>query len=290
MSAVNVVSTSVNAANISRTDLIDWVNSMLGLTYSKVENLCTGAAYCQFMEMLFGAGVVPLKKIKFDARHDYEFIENFKILQTSFKKKGVDKVIPVERLVKGRFQDNFEFGQWFKKFFDANYDGHEYDAEGRRGGKKVMAHTNVSNARTPTKSANASRVSAPAKTAASPTKAAAPRAAAPRAAAPRGSSGAVSSGTSAAAAGGGGGASAKQIKALQLEIEQKDTEIAELTLTADGLEKEREFYFNKLRDIEVLCQSEGEATPQVQEILKILYATEEGFEVPDDVEDDEEQY
>ena len=31
------------------------------------------------------------------------------------------QVIPVERLVKGRFQDNFEFVQWFKKFFDANY-------------------------------------------------------------------------------------------------------------------------------------------------------------------------
>jgi RP/EB family microtubule-associated protein len=37
-------------------------------------------------------------------------------------------VIPVEKLVKGRFQDNFEFVQWFKKFFDANYDGREYDA------------------------------------------------------------------------------------------------------------------------------------------------------------------
>lgn len=24
--------------------------------------------------------------------------------------------------------------QWFKKFFDANYDGSEYDAEGMRGG------------------------------------------------------------------------------------------------------------------------------------------------------------
>jgi hypothetical protein len=24
-------------------------------------------------------------------------------------------------------QDNFEFLQWFKKFFDANYDGHEYN-------------------------------------------------------------------------------------------------------------------------------------------------------------------
>ena len=32
--------------------------------------------------------------------------------------------------MKGRFQDNFEFVQWFKKFFDANYDGRPYDAPG----------------------------------------------------------------------------------------------------------------------------------------------------------------
>ena len=30
-------------------------------------------------------------------------------------------MVPVEKLVKGKFQDNFEFVQWFKKFFDANY-------------------------------------------------------------------------------------------------------------------------------------------------------------------------
>ena len=29
-------------------------------------------------------------------------------------------MVPVDKLVKGRFQDNFEFVQWFKKFFDAN--------------------------------------------------------------------------------------------------------------------------------------------------------------------------
>ena len=41
----------------------------------------------------------------------------------------------INKLVKGRFQDNFEFLQWFKKFFDANYDGREYnptDARGRQ--------------------------------------------------------------------------------------------------------------------------------------------------------------
>ena len=47
------------------------------------------------------------------------------------------QVIPVEKLVKGRFQDNFEFVQWFKKFFDANYDGSEYDPVAARGGESM---------------------------------------------------------------------------------------------------------------------------------------------------------
>lgn len=44
------------------------------------------------------------------------------------------QIVPVDRLVKGRFQDNFEFIQWFKKFFDANYNGSPYDPVGHRGG------------------------------------------------------------------------------------------------------------------------------------------------------------
>lgn len=47
----------------------------------------------------------------------------------------------------------------------------------------------------------------------------------------------------------------------------------ELKQTIDGLEKERDFYFGKLRDIEVLCQ-EAEENPIIQKILGILYATE----------------
>jgi RP/EB family microtubule-associated protein len=40
-------------------------------------------------------------------------------------------------VVKGRFQDNFEFVQWFKRFFDANYQGNEYDAVAARDGQQV---------------------------------------------------------------------------------------------------------------------------------------------------------
>lgn len=49
------------------------------------------------------------------------------------------QIIPVDKLVKGKFQDNFEFVQWFKKFFDANYDGKEYDPVAARQGQETVA-------------------------------------------------------------------------------------------------------------------------------------------------------
>mgnify|MGYP001810779883 CR=1 FL=1 len=52
------------------------------------------------------------------------------------------------------------------------------------------------------------------------------------------------------------------------------TELNEIKATLDGLEKERDFYFGKLRDIEVLCQeTESESLPVIKKILEILYET-----------------
>lgn len=55
-----------------------------------------------------------------------------------------------------------------------------------------------------------------------------------------------------------------------------------------GLEKERDFYFSKLRDIELLLQTAVEQDPEldkddnslIKQIQAILYSTEEGFEIP----------
>jgi len=50
--------------------------------------------------------------------------------------------------------------------------------------------------------------------------------------------------------------------------------------TVEGLERERDFYFGKLRDIEVLCQeSEEQNNPVLQSILDILYATEVSYSI-----------
>ena len=56
-----------------------------------------------------------------------------------------------------------------------------------------------------------------------------------------------------------------------------------MSLLNDTLARERNFYFNKLRDIEVLCQVESsqDAEKEVKDqILNILYAVEDGFTSP----------
>lgn len=89
--AVNVYSTNVTTENLSRHDMLAWVNDCLASSFSKIEELCTGAAYCQFMDMLF-PNSVPLKRVKFRTNLEHEYIQNFKILQAGFKKMGVEKV------------------------------------------------------------------------------------------------------------------------------------------------------------------------------------------------------
>ncbi|TGZ72453.1 hypothetical protein CRM22_002073 [Opisthorchis felineus] len=135
--AVNVHSTSQMTDNLSRHEILQWINQCLDSNYGKIEELCTGAAYCQLTDMLF-PGTLVFKKVKFNTKLEHESINNFKVLQALFKKHGVDKEVPIEKLVKGKFQDNFEFVQWYKRFFDANYDGHPYDALAARGGEKLQ--------------------------------------------------------------------------------------------------------------------------------------------------------
>ena len=114
--AVNVYSTFVTSDNLSRRDMLAWINESLQLNLTKIEQFCSGAAYCQVMDMLF-PGSIALKKVKFQAKLEHEYIQNFKILQAGFKRTGVDKIIPVDKLVKGNFQDNFEFVQWLQEVF-----------------------------------------------------------------------------------------------------------------------------------------------------------------------------
>lgn len=177
-------------------------------------------------------------------------------LLDTFTKHHIDRSIPVEALVKCKMQDNLEFLQWTKRFWDQYYPGGDYDAVGRRKGAAVPA-------------------------AGGP----APRAASGAARRPGGTTPTTGPRVGAARAGGGAASAA---------LQQENNALKE---TVVGLERERDFYFSKLRDIELLVQQAVEEDPElekaedglVKQIQTILYSTEEGFEIPDAEQVDDQE-
>jgi len=256
---------------VGRVELLNWLNDLLKLDYTKVEQACTGAAYCQIMDAIY-PGKVPVSKINFGAKHEYEWVANFKILQNAFDKLAIDKYIDVAKLVKGRYQDNLEFLQWIKRYFDLNYSGGEYNAVERRnlaskGGSPSSGISAPPKKATTTTAAPTKKVTTEAPKKTTTTSVTKTATTAPAKIAP----------------------ARVKVASKSPEPKPKPTEddgkiqeltqtIAELKATIDGVEKERDFYFSKLREIELLCQSSPEADSKaIQDISKILYAESEGF-------------
>lgn len=143
-------------------------------------------------------------------------------------------------------QDNLEFLQWSKRYWDQYYPGGDYDALARRKGSGPPAASAPVQPRTSTGAGAGT--------------------------ARRGTTPTVTSGPRGKI--GGGSTSSALVQ-----------ENAQLKDTVAGLERERDFYFSKLRDIELLIQTAIEADPKVEEdedgLVKhcqaILYSTEVRF-------------
>ena len=69
--AVNVYATSGTTENLSRHDMLAWVNDCLQTKFGKIEELCSGAAYCQFMDMLFPGSVQVYLLFKVTQDHSF---------------------------------------------------------------------------------------------------------------------------------------------------------------------------------------------------------------------------
>ena len=94
----------------SRSELLAWLNELLQINYTKIEQCGTGAAYCQILDSIYRTfslfrwlfhglyqwyGVfavdIPMTRVKMNAKHEYEFIANFKVMQNVFKSKRIEK-------------------------------------------------------------------------------------------------------------------------------------------------------------------------------------------------------
>ena len=215
-------------------------------------------------------GSVNLSRVDFNSRSEYDSIGNYKALQAAFTKAGIDKPVDVARLVKARPLDNIEFMQWFKSYWDSRTGGGMgsevgrggYDARARRaasqtgdvrgggGGGGAASTTSTSSAdgvapSLPSRAPLASRgenSNRPAVTAAPPSRAGKAAATTPTAAAGRRAPAAAPSSATAT---------------TNTTISELTAALAEARLRASAAERERDFYFDKLRDVELLCGAPG---------------------------------
>ncbi|CAL1406303.1 unnamed protein product [Linum trigynum] len=179
---------------VGRNEILTWINNCLQLNLSRIEEVASGAVQCQMMDLTH-PGVVPMHKVNFDAKSEYDYIQNYKVLQDVFNKSKIEKHIEVNKLASKSLQSN---------------NSHHHSATVDSGPKPS-----------------------------------------------RGSTGSI-----------GGHNSSVDIQALS-------NEITGLKLLVDLLEKERDFYFAKLRDIEILYQiQELQELPVAVAIKKILYAAD----------------
>ncbi|GAU49623.1 hypothetical protein TSUD_192620 [Trifolium subterraneum] len=245
---------------VGRNEILNWINNRLQLNLSRIEEAASGAVQCQMMDVTH-QGVVPMHKVNFDAKSEYDKIQNYKVLQDVFNKLKIEKHIEVSRLVKGRPLDNLEFLQWLKRYCDSinggimneNYNPVERrvkvgkDRNLKSSKKSKSLQTNIMNNSGSGNTLGPNRTSV---------------------AKPFRSSG-----------GAGGANSSAEIQALSKEV-------TDLKFAVDRLEKERDFYFAKLRDIEIICQTpEVENIPVSVAIKTILYANDANESALDEAQD-----
>lgn len=243
---------------VSEKELMNWINGFYCLNLKGKEDLRGGAHYVQVLDSIYPEMNIlqskAYRKVRFDYVTDYDLAKNWKLLQVILNGKGVTRNIPIQDILKKKPGASLQLLQWMKLYFDAHYQGNAYDAEARR-------------YRGPKKGA--------------------PDTAGPKVWDPK-STPII------------GKSKHKECKEKKVKGKKKTgkakvsgSKIDEMKAVVASLEKERNFYFGKLREIELMCQATESGEDEFiekEEVLKVLYVTDEDgdFQAPVDCEVEED--
>jgi len=255
------------------------VNNLLQVNLSKVEQCASGAVYCQILDACH-PGTVGMRKVNWMAKADHEYVPNYKVLQASFDKNHIQKHVDVDKLIRAKYQDNLEFLQWMKCYWDREGGGDTgYNPMQAREGRPLppwarpqglpLAGGEKENMRPLAEAASKARMGAVKAVNRAP--AAARSTLTSKSPRPAGS---LQAGMDDKAAGD-----------FKAKILAQQDEMEDLRTTLEGLERERDFYFKKLRHVEALCSTlQAEMNPGmtpdkiISDIQGILYAEDEDEE------------
>lgn len=104
-----------NLEDNSAKAIISWIAS----NFTPIENLeqaANGYTYCEIFEKCH-PNSINMKKVVNTTQLDNSAFNNYKLLQKGFLSVNLKNEFDVSKLMKGKFQDNLEFLQWFKNYY-----------------------------------------------------------------------------------------------------------------------------------------------------------------------------
>ncbi|XP_052449646.1 uncharacterized protein LOC128011364 [Carassius gibelio] len=123
-----VVKVKIGDEKHNLSELLDWLNDLLQVTFSQVEYTCSGAAFCQLMEIIH-PGSVEINKVKFTANENADILDNYNLLQDSFNKAQINKDLELKFLVNGDTLKILDLLSWFKDLYDHKVAQQNYDTQ-----------------------------------------------------------------------------------------------------------------------------------------------------------------
>ena len=124
--------------------LLNWASSLLDLEITSIDQMVTGAIFCQLLDACHPRSVL-MNNINWKANCETEYISNFKIFQKGLNKNNIEKTIDINRLAKGKQSELNELLQWIYGYYTKNKDNYNevYNAKKKRNGQNFVFKNNI---------------------------------------------------------------------------------------------------------------------------------------------------
>jgi RP/EB family microtubule-associated protein len=152
------MSTVTTSRPLGRAELLAWLNTVLGShehdELIRVEQCSTGVAFCRLFARAHPS-TLPLHKVIDPTANRRDAYKNYVTLQHAMHRAHVERPLAIERLIAGKFQDNWELLQWFyDRYHDTLVKTHQHQntstvSQGERRPEMQRQRSYVAVGRTP---------------------------------------------------------------------------------------------------------------------------------------------
>eukprot|EP00898_Chlorokybus_atmophyticus_P004977 jgi/Chlat1/5480/Chrsp36S05455 len=98
--------------HLSRNELLAWLNELLQTDYTKLTDLADGVAVCQVLDAVYPEQAVRLDRVNFSAKTSDAKLNNWRLVASALDRQGLSKQLNLAALSQGKLNDLQDILQW----------------------------------------------------------------------------------------------------------------------------------------------------------------------------------